>query len=50
VEELHKRGQQVEQIVKEYVPAVATDKITIGDLLKRAEARHKARLKEGGER
>jgi hypothetical protein len=50
VEELHEWEQQVEQVVKEYVPDVTTDKITIGDLLKRAEARHKAQLEEGGER
>jgi len=50
VEELHERGQQVEQIVKEYVPDVTTDEITIGDLMKRADARRKARLEEGWER
>jgi hypothetical protein len=39
VAKLHDRGQLVEQVIKEYVPDVTTDAITVGDLERREQLR-----------
>jgi|GEM_PF-3610324 hypothetical protein len=39
IRELRERGQRVEHVIKEYVPDVTTEGITVGDLVRREQRR-----------
>jgi hypothetical protein len=39
VRELRERGQRVEHVIKDYVPDITTEGITVGDLVRREQSR-----------